>query len=170
MADKPSWREIDARRDRGNSSRVQREEKPIARGMRVSKADLDKLFSSGKLGELVRKTEEEKNIASDSESSVIAQVKKAVRIENVREFLKEARRILDTAEKMPSDMEFLERALEIDHRPTVVRILERMVELLANGKKPYMARVLKVRCQTLPTKFEDSRVEELCEKILEILQ
>ncbi len=169
MADKPSWREIDARRDRGGSGGSRREEKPSARGMRVSKADLDKLFSSGKLGELVRKTEEEKKIASDSESSLIAQVKKALRIEDAREFLKEARRILDACEKMPSDMEFLERALEIDHRPTVARILERIAELLAGGRKPYMARVLKVRCQTLPMKFQDERVEELCARILEIL-
>ena len=169
MADKPSWREIDARRDRGGSGGFRREEKPSSRGMRVSKADLDKLFSSGKLGELVRKTEEEKSIVSDSEASLIAQVKKALRIEKDRDFLKEARRILDSAEKMPSDMEFLERALEIDHRPTVVRILERILELLADGRKPYMARVLKVRCQTLPTKFEDPRVEELCARLLDIL-
>lgn len=165
MADKPSWREIDARRDRGGSS-SRREEKPAPRGMRVSKADLDKLFSSGKLGELVRKSEEEKNIESSSESSLIAQVKKALRIENTADFLKEARRILDSAEKMPSDMEFLERALEINHLPTVVRLLERITELLADGRKPYMARVLKVRCQTLPMKFQDPRVEELCSRIL----
>lgn len=169
MADKPSWREIDARRDRGGTGGSRREEKPASRGMRVSKADLDKLFSSGKLGELVRKTEEEKNITSASDSSLVAQVKKALRIEDAREFAREARRILDSAEKMPSDMEFLERALEIDHRPTVVRILERIAELLADGRKPYMGRVLRIRCQTLPVKYQDPRVEELCERILGIL-
>ncbi len=170
MADKPTWKEIDAKRDR-SSGGAKREEKPAARGssMRVSKSDVEKLFNSSKLGDMVRKAEGEKKIESPSENSLAAQVKKCLRIEEPSEFLKEARRILDEHDKVPTDMEFLERALEISHLPTVMRLLERILESLADSRKPYMPRVLRIRCQTLPMKYQDPRITNLCERILDKL-
>ena len=171
MADKPTWKEIDARRDR-SSGRSRNEASPgTTRGshMRVSKSDVDKLFSSSKLGEMIRKSEGEKNIESSSGTSLAAQVKKCLRIEEPSDFLKEARRILDEHEKVPTDMEFCERALEISHLPTVLRLLERIHESLKENRKPYMPRVLRIRCQTLPMKFQDPRIQEWCDKILDQL-
>jgi len=170
MADKPTWKEIDAKRDR-SSGGARREDKPAARGsgMRVSKSDVEKLFNSSKLGEMVRKSEGEKNIESASDTSLAAQVKKCLRIEEPSDFLKEARRILDEHEKVPTDMEFLERALEISHMPTVMRLLDRILESLSEKRKPYMPRVLRIRCQTLPMKYQDPRVTNLCERILDKL-
>jgi len=117
----------------------------------------------------VRKAEGEKKIESPSENSLAAQVKKCLRIEEPSEFLKEARRILDEHDKVPTDMEFLERALEISHLPTVMRLLERILESLADSRKPYMPRVLRIRCQTLPMKYQDPRITNLCERILDKL-
>lgn len=170
MADKPTWKEIDAKRDR-SSGGARREEKPAARGggMRVSKSDVEKLFNSSKLGDMVRKAEGEKKIESPSDNSCAAQMKKCLRLEEPSEFLKEARRILDEHEKIPTDMEFLERALEISHLPTVLRLLERILESLNDKRKPYMPRVLRIRCQTLPLKYQDPRITNLCERIIDKL-
>lgn len=170
MADKPTWKEIDAKRDR-SSGRGKKEEKPAPRGsgMRVSKSDVEKLFNSSKLGDMIRKAEGEKKIESPSDGSVAAQVKKCLRMEEPAEFLTEARRILDENEKVPTDLEFCERALEISHLPTVLRLLTRILESLTDGRKPYMPRVLRIRCQTLPMKYQDPRVTDLCERVMDKL-
>ncbi len=170
MPDKPTWKEIDARKDRsGSGRRSERPESGRNSHMRVSKADVDKLFSSEKLAQMVRKSEEEKSIQSSSDKSLAAMVKACLRIEDPGDFLKQARQILEENESLPSDMEFLERALEINSLPLVIRLLKRIAENLDSGKKPYMPRVLRIRCQTIKMKFQDPKVEDLCEQVLDKL-
>ncbi|MGM0595733.1 MAG: hypothetical protein ACQES9_01715 [Myxococcota bacterium] len=167
MSDK--WREIDRKKDKSSH----RKSKPAfnrnqGRKSRVSKSELDKVFSSGKLGEFIKAKEEEKQIKSNSEQSLVAKVKKALRLKDTNKFLKQAQNIIKK-DGVPGNFEFLERSLDLSEINLIIQILEKMESLLKDGIKPDRTRSLSARLKMLPVKYRDPQVQKLCQAILELL-
>ncbi|MDA3863970.1 MAG: hypothetical protein PF689_08920 [Deltaproteobacteria bacterium] len=167
MSDK--WREIDRKKDKSSH----RKSKPVfnrnqGRKSRVSKSELDKVFSSGKLGDFIKAKEEEKQIKSNSEQSLVAKVKKALRLQDTNKFLKQAEKIIKK-EGPPGNFEFLERSLDLSENNLIIQILEKMKTLLQDNIRPDRTRSLNARLKMLPVKYRDPQLKDLCQAILELL-
>jgi len=169
MGDRPSWRDIDKMRDgSGGAQRGTRRAREEDRRSRSSKAELDRLFSSGKLGAFVKSREEELKIETDTDSTLIVAAKKAVRIADDKKFLKEAEGIL-RAKGVPGDFEFLERALGLQSLDLITMVMERILELLRDGQKPDRSRALRVQVKMAPVKFGEPALEALSSEIVSLL-
>ncbi|MBN2722463.1 MAG: hypothetical protein JXR95_00160 [Deltaproteobacteria bacterium] len=164
MGDRPSWKEIDAKKDRGGTGGKSPRESSRNRRSGVSKADLEKLFSSGKVGALVREKEEEKKIESDSDKAVVNKVKRALRIEDTDKFLSAAEKIIK-AHGAVGDFEFLGRCLELRKIEYVLSVLKRMLELLEKDERPERSGAIKALLNVVSVKFGDEEIEELAGKI-----
>lgn len=162
MGDRPSWKEIDARKDRGGSSNVKRSEKQER--SKVSKDALDRLFNSGKIGEIVREKEVEKQIISPSDEALITKVKRALRIDDTVKFLAAAEKILKE-HGAPGDFEFLGRCLELSNIRLIIMVLSKLDEMLENGLKPERSGSMKALIGMLGVKFGDEEVEALAAKV-----
>ncbi|MBU1218507.1 hypothetical protein KKF34_16245 [Myxococcota bacterium] len=162
MGDRPSWKEIDARKDRGGSSPARGSRKSERSG--VSKDALDRLFNSGKIGEIVREKETEKQIVSSSDQALITKVKRALRIEDTIKFLTTAEKILKE-HGAPADFEFLGRCLELSNIRLILMVLRKLDEMLESGLKPERSGSMRALIGMLGVKFGDEEVESLASKV-----
>jgi hypothetical protein len=149
--------------DRG-SKRSQNE----TRKSRSSKAELDRLFSSGKLGKYVKSKEEDLDIESTSDNALINKVKKALRITDHQKFLKEAEKIIEK-EGTPKDFEFLGRALALQHYEHIVKVMETIKLMLEDDQTPDRSRAMKAQLKMLPFKFGDPVIDDLSQEIMQLL-
>ncbi|MBU1241073.1 hypothetical protein KKF84_03190 [Myxococcota bacterium] len=169
MGDRPSWKEIDKMRDgAGGPQRGTKRAKNEDRQSRSSKAELDRLFSSGKLGAYVKSREEDLKIESEADSTLIVQAKKALRIEDDKKFLKEAEQIIRSS-GVPGDFDFLERALALKALDLVTMVMNKILEMLRESYRPDRSRALKVQIKMVPIKFGEPDLEDISRQIIALL-
>jgi hypothetical protein len=168
MSDKPTWKEIDSKRDRSSSSSSSDHREKL-KPSKVSKGKLDEIFESKKLGDYVKSKEEEKKINSNSDLARITYVRKAMRINDPNKFLIKAKTII-TKFDAPPDFEFLERALDLAKISHVIIVLKKIISLLEDDQKPERKKALQARLRMLPIKFQDPDIEDLCKTTLALLK
>ena len=166
--DRPSWREIDRRRD-GGYRRERRERSGSGKkgGARISRAELDRLFETGQIGEVVRKMESEMGIDTPEEPSTrLGHVLKAMRIEDDRKFSEEASSILKEFGPPPHE-DFLLRVIEVSEEYyDVLDCAQKLLELAEEKGRLDATRTIRGALMLAEAKFMDPELSEVVRKLL----
>ena len=154
-----SWREIDKGRDGKRSGRTssdrERERFEKTTAYTRYKTNLEKVFSGGELSESMRDRLDPtgKGKARD------VLLKKVREAEDSRSFA-EAIDALLAQEEFPDDPYLLDRALDHPRIPVVLKALERLLALAAEGKLVKPPASLKQRLASLELTSDDPEVQE----------
>ncbi len=166
-----SWREIDRARDSGKGRAsgpgASRPSRGRAAASRSHRNALDRLFESGKVGELVKRRDEETGLLTSSSASP-----------SRRALTEKIERAPDRAAKVaaldaylerfspPADFDLLTHLLDHPDPDVVGDALDRMEELLVTDK-PRRTRTLVARLKTLRDLSEWGRLRRRAEELLE---
>ena len=169
-----SWREIDRGRDR---SAHRRDEKPAQEGRKRGpgsqksyRAALDRLFTSGKIGELVAERAPGALPGADADDENRLKLLQRVRNATGRD---EITRELDAylaKFALPDELEILEKALE--HRPPELQLqaMGRIESVLDAGTEPRRKRGMVGQLKLIRDLGEDAELTTLASRLLTRLE
>ncbi len=192
--DRPSWSEIDKKRDRPGENRKRRQEKKHELKEHSTrydryKADLDRLFDQGMAGELIKKVGKQANSpAAKAKTAVATKPKRAGRIPQnnlaAASRLKLIRTIVDAGDSielksaldelvenfgLPDDWLVLIRTLEHDDESLVQKAIGKMSKLLPGTAKIPRRFTLKERLRTIGQTARDVELRKQAESLEESL-
>ena len=195
--DRPSWREIDKKRDQpGVKKRRDSETKDIQKhSTRYSryKADLDRLFDQGLAGELLKRTskeaqpEDENLDRKEKPKGTTTTRKKSGRITKGKagsSRLKLVRTIVDTGDRdlllksidelvnrfgMPDDWDVLGRVLEHEDEKQISLAITKMKQMLQGAKRIPRRPTLKERLRTIGQTARNEELRKLALDLEELL-
>jgi hypothetical protein len=165
-----SWREIDRGKDRSTHRREDRPDPGQRRGARRERsyrAKLDRLFDSGKIGDLV----EQKAPGTDAKGEetgirMLAKIRDAPDRDAVTQAVDA---YVAKHGDLPDDLEVLGRAIE--HRDVGRQIvaMERIDGLLDEGRKPRRARAMVGQLKMIRDIGDDKEAVDLAKKLIDRL-
>ncbi len=165
--ERPSWREIDRRRDSGYRRERKERSGSGKGGARISKSELDRLFETGKIGEVVRKMESDMGLETPEEPSTrLGHVLKALRIEDDRKFAREAGSILKEFGPPPHE-DFLLRVIEVSEEYyDVLDCANKLLEMAEENGKLDATRTIRGALMLADAKFMDPELSDLVSRLL----
>jgi len=169
---KKSWKEIDRQRDR---SQHRRDDRPSGRSSRRGvdasrshRSALDQLFSSGKIGELVRKRDEETGVDASSRGPSRQRLSRAIIEAPDREARTQAIDAYLAAFSMPRDLEVLAHVLDHPDDEVVEHALDQVEALLKDGPAR-RARTLVAQLKSVAELSEWGRLRRRAQALLDRL-
>lgn len=166
-----SWRDIDKQKDRSQHRREERpplERKTGPGSQKSYRAALDRLFSTGKIAELVEsKAPGTTKTTEDSENrlKMLARIKSATDRETI---IREVDALLEKYE-LPDDLEVLERVLAHRRPELQLQAMQRIDRLLDQGP-PKRRRALLGQLKLIRELGPDDEILELCRKLIARLE
>lgn len=170
---KKSWREIDKTRDRSTHRRDDRPGGGLKpRGPRSQKsyrAALDRLFDSGKIGDLVEEKAPSSGDApaegGENRFKALRKIKEAVG----RDAITKAADAYFKHFELPDDLEALGQLLEHRDEGRQLEAMERIAALLEQGEKPRRSRAMVGQLKLIRDLSGDPRLEKLAGRLLDLL-
>lgn len=168
---KKSWREIDKGRDKSTHRREEKSSPARPTGGRTQKsyrAALDRLFDSGKIGELVEQV-------APTAGSIDATEERRVRLERQlvtaegRDAITKAADAYLAEFALPEDAEALAKILEHPDADRQRQALEKLLPVV-QAAKPKRARALLGRLKLIRETSDDREEQELARRILDLLE
>jgi acetyl-CoA carboxylase carboxyltransferase component len=162
-----SWREIDKQRDR---SQHRREEKPVVERKRGPgsqksyRAQLDRLFETGKIADLVAQKAPSTSGGEAGESRIkaLGAIKRAMDRDTIT---RELDAFMEKFGALPDDLEVLEKALE--HRSSEQQLLAmQRIDALLDQEQPRRKRAMVGQLKLIRDLSDDPTLTELARKLL----
>lgn len=164
---KKSWREIDRQRDSSDHRKPERGAAGRPRGSRKSyKAALDRLFDSGKIGDVVKERAEQTGCELGGEDAAERNaLARAVQDAVTPSALASAADAYLKRFDMPQDIELLAKMLELRDEERQVEVMESIVALDAEAR-PRRLRAVIGQLKLIRDMNEEDRASELARELL----
>jgi hypothetical protein len=164
-----SWREIDKNKDR---SQHRKDEKPVVErkkgpgSQKSYRAQLDRLFETGKIADLVaakqQGVEPGKAEAGENRVKMLGAIKRAMDRESIT---RELDAFMAKFGELPDELDILEKAL--DHRKLTIQIdAMRRIDALLDHEQPRRKRTMMGQLKLIRDVSGDDEAVELAKKLL----
>lgn len=167
---KKSWKEIDRARDgsggRGDERRGDERRQRGGRSQKSYRAALDRLFNSGKIGELV---EERSGAEQSSESEAAVKLLRAIRQAEDPASITKAVDAYVAEHELPDDPEILGKVLQHKKPSMQLEGMQRLQRALQH-EKPRRTRALVGQLKLIRDTAGDPEMEQLARELLDVVE